>query len=187
MQVLVLDPLPTLVVDVIAWLMLHLGIGSLCSKIPVERFDPDRRFYQSAPFEKEGRIYQELFRVRSWKRFIPQGSKLYGDTFSLQQLSALDPAYLERWIRESIRAEFCHWMMIFPSVFFFLWNSLAMAWAMVVYAVVNNFFPIVVQRFNRPRVRRLLALATADRLPPGLSAEPERTQANLTESSVSRG
>jgi len=156
MQILHLDPVNTLILDVIAWICLHLGIGYCSSRIPVERFNLDGWFFQPFPWEKDGKIYQELFHVRSWKRFIPQGSRLYRDTFSLQNLASLDPAYLERWLGESIRGEFCHWMMIFPSILFFLWNSPTMGWLMVAYAVLNNFFPIVAQRFNRPRVRRYL-------------------------------
>ncbi len=159
MQILFLDPLEAFVLDVIAWIMLHLGIGYCSSRIPVGRFDPNRRFYHSFAWEKNGGVYQDLFHVRAWKHYIPQGSRLYRDTFSLQNLTSLDPVYLECWLRESIRAEFCHWMMIFPSVFFFLWNSASMGWWMVAYALLNNFFPIVAQRFNRPRVRRYLVQA----------------------------
>jgi len=32
----------------------------------------------------------------------------------------------------------------------------------VLYAVANNFFPIVAQRYNRPRIRRYLELARRD-------------------------
>ena len=159
MQILFLNPLGTFILDIIAWIMFHLGIGYTTSKIPVKRFDPDKLFYQTFPWEKEGKIYQELFHVRSWKNFIPQGSKLYRNTFSLQHLPTADPVYLGYWLRESIRAEFCHWMMILPSVFFFLWNDTIMSWIMVLYAVFNNFFPIVAQRFNRPRIRRFIEQA----------------------------
>jgi len=159
MQILFLDPAPTLIVDIVTWLIFHLGIGYWCSQMPLERFNPDRRFYQSFHWEKGGKVYQELFRVRAWKRFIPQGSKLYRGAFSLQELPCMDLPYLERWLKESIRAEFCHWMMMVPSLFFFLWNNPVMGWVMVAYAVFSNFFPIVAQRFNRPRIRHFLETA----------------------------
>jgi glycosyl-4,4'-diaponeurosporenoate acyltransferase len=159
MQILFLNPLATFVLDVIAWVFLHLGIGYCSSRIPVERFDIDKPFYKTRPWEKGGKIYQQLFHVRAWKRLIPPGSKLYRDAFSLQKLPNMDPAYLKLWLQESIRAEFCHWMMIWPGFVFFLWNSTLGGWLMVAYAALNNFFPIVAQRFNRPRVRHYLELA----------------------------
>jgi glycosyl-4,4'-diaponeurosporenoate acyltransferase len=156
MQILFFDTLKTVFVDIVTWVCLHLGIGYWCSRIPIEQFDINQRFYQTFRWEKGGTIYQQLFHVRSWKRFIPQGSKLYRDAFSLQNLPNMEPAFLMRWVQESIRAEFCHWMMVFPSIFFFLWNGELGGWLMVAYAALNNFFPIVAQRFNRPRIRRYL-------------------------------
>lgn len=79
-------------------------------------------------------------------------SVLCGDSFSLRHLSSLAPVYLERRIRESIRAVFCHWMMIFPGFFFCSWDSPVMGWAMVACAALNDFFPILARRFNRPRL-----------------------------------
>jgi len=158
MQMLFLDPIATFFLNVIAWLLFDVGIGLGSSKLLMKHFDPEQRFYRSFPWEKEGRIYQQLFKVRSWKRFLPQGSRIY-QGFSLQHLISCDPRYLEQWLEESARGEFCHWMMIIPGVFFFLWNSPAMGWGMVGFALVFNFFPIVAQRFNRPRVRRLLGQA----------------------------
>ncbi len=66
-------------------------------------------------------------------------------------------AYLESWLKESVRAEICHWAMIIPCFLFFLWNNFALGLGMVAYAFLNNMFPIIVQRYNRPRMRKLLA------------------------------
>ncbi len=156
MQILFLEPLEALVVDIVAWVVFHLSIGYLSSKIPTKWLRPERRFFQTFKWEKGGEIYDTLFRVRSWKRFIPNGSSLYRGAFSIKNIATRDPAYLERWLQESVRAEICHWMMIVPGFFFFLWNNVSMGWAMLVYAIANNFVPIVAQRFNRPRIRRFL-------------------------------
>jgi glycosyl-4,4'-diaponeurosporenoate acyltransferase len=159
MQIIYLAPFKTLILDLLAWACFHLGLGFYSSRIPVEKIDPEKRFFQTLPWENGGRIYQQLFHIRSWKRFLPQGSKLYKDTFSLQKLESIDLVYLERWLRESIRAEICHWMMVIPGFLFFLWNSKTVGWFMVIYAAFNNFFPIVTQRFNRPRIRQLIEQA----------------------------
>jgi glycosyl-4,4'-diaponeurosporenoate acyltransferase len=159
MQIVFFAPLQTFLLDVVAWIFFHLGIGFCSSKIPIGKFDPDQRFFQTFPWEKGGAIYQKLFRVRSWKKFIPQGSALYKNAFSLQHLTTKDPAYLERWLRESIRAEFCHWVMILPGFFFVMWNDVVGSWLVMAYALITNLVPIVLQRFNRPRMRRMLLQA----------------------------
>jgi glycosyl-4,4'-diaponeurosporenoate acyltransferase len=156
MQILFLTPVATFFFDVIAWAAIHLSIGYWCSKLPVERFNPNKRIYRTHAWEKDGEIYQRIFKVRAWKDYIPSGASVYASGYSIKNLRSYSIADLERWLCESCRAEFCHWMMIFPGFFFFLWNSIEVGWGMVAYAVLNNLVPIIMQRFNRPRIRKIL-------------------------------
>jgi glycosyl-4,4'-diaponeurosporenoate acyltransferase len=158
MRVIFLSAEGTFVLDLLAWLFFHLGIGYFCSQLPITRFDPNRPLYLTYPWEKNGKIYEKLLRVRLWKEKVPEGGKLYPNTFSLKRLASLDLDYLERWLRESCRAEFCHWLLMLPGLLFFLWNDVMVGWLMVGYAVLNNILPIAMQRFNRPRIRRMIRI-----------------------------
>ena len=120
MQIFFFSAVETLIIDVIVWSCFHLGIGFWASQIPVEKFDPDHWFFQTFDWEKGGQIYQDLFRVRSWKRFIPQGSKLYPNTFSLQKLKSLDPEYLELWLNEVEKKGICRGRIVPVPVLFSL-------------------------------------------------------------------
>ncbi len=157
MQVLFLNLTQTLLLDILAWTVIQLTIGYCSSKIPLDWLNPDLPFFQTFAWEQGGEIYEKLFHVRAWKHLLPNGSALYQDGFSIKNLSTSDPAYLERWLKESMRAEICHWLMILLCIFFFLWNSVALGWVMVAYAVLSNLVPIIAQRYNRPRMRKLLA------------------------------
>ena len=156
MRIIFLSNTKTIILDIVAWLFIHLGIGYTYSKIPVHRFDPQKSLYQIKKWEKDGEIYQNLFRVKTWKKKIPSGASVYANTFKLKNIKTFTPDHLERWIKESCRAESCHWTMILPGFLFFLWNSIEMGWLMVLYAVLNNLVPIIMQRFNRPRIQKLL-------------------------------
>jgi len=156
MRIIFLSDIATAVMDVIAWICFHISIGYWSSRIPLQHFNPEKWLYLTRGWEQDGEIYQKLFHVREWKNFIPNGSALYPNTFKMKNLPTLNINYLETWLRESCRAEFCHLIMILPGFLFFLWNSVETGWWMVGYAVANNLVPIVMQRFNRPRVRRLL-------------------------------
>ncbi|MDY6867562.1 MAG: glycosyl-4,4'-diaponeurosporenoate acyltransferase [Chloroflexota bacterium] len=158
MQTIFLETPQTIVLDVIAWVIFHLGIGFGCSKIPLTWLNPDSRFFQTFKWEKDGKIYQKLFHVQSWKQFIPNAANLFSDRFPLKSIKSKDPQYLIRWLKETIRSEICHWLMIVPGFFFFLWNDVILGWLMVAYAFLNNLPFIIVQRFNRPRIRKLIAL-----------------------------
>ena len=158
MQLINLNITQMILADIAAWVFFHLGIGYSCSKIPLGWLNPGRPFFQTFEWEKDGRIYNQLFRVRSWKAIIPNGSALYKDGYSIRQLTATDQAHLERWLKETVRAEPCHWLMILPGFLFFLWNNVMLGWLMVAYAFLNNLPLIFVQRFNRPRVRKMLKI-----------------------------
>lgn len=159
MRVIYLNPWQTVFLDVFLWVLIHLSIGYSCAKIPLARLDPGRPFFQTYQWERGGRIYQTLFRVRAWKGLLPNGSGLYKDGYSIHRLPRTDPVTLRRFLRETVRSETCHWAMILPGFLFFLWNSPLGGWLMVAYAFLNNLPVIVVQRYNRPRLRRMLAIA----------------------------
>jgi hypothetical protein len=46
--------------------------------------------------------------------------------------------------------------MIIPGFFFTLWNDPTTETWIMVYGVVVNIIPIILQRYNRPRFRALL-------------------------------
>lgn len=147
----------TALLDVVIWVIFHLNIGYWTSKLPVDIFDPQKPWYLTRPWEKSGEIYQELFKVKDWKRYIPSGAAVYKNTYEVKHINTFDVENVKLWLKESCRSEFCHWVMILPGFLFFLWNSTVGGWIMMAYAVLNNLVPIVMQRYNRPRVRKLLA------------------------------
>jgi glycosyl-4,4'-diaponeurosporenoate acyltransferase len=156
MRILFLSTGETIVLDIIAWLIFHLSIGYVTSQIPIDRFDPNKKWYQTRPWEKDGQIYQKIFRVKDWKRYIPSGAALYKNAYEIRRITTFTVQNVSTWLKESCRSEFCHFAMIIPGIFFFLWNSVTGGWIMMIYAIVNNLVPIVMQRYNRPRVRKLL-------------------------------
>lgn len=146
----------TVILDIVAWIIFHLSIGYSCSRIPIERFNPEKRWYQTKSWEKDGEIYQKIFHVKNWKNWIPSGAALYRNAYEIKHLTNLSAENVRFWLKESCRSEFCHFAMILPGFFFFLWNTVEAGWWMVVYAILNNMVPIVMQRYNRPRVRKVL-------------------------------
>lgn len=76
--------------------------------------------------------------------------------FSMKHIISRRKEYLERWVRETCRAELTHWIALIFSGMFFLWNPPVLGFLMVFYAVVANMPCIVVQRYNRPHIIRIL-------------------------------
>lgn len=142
--------------DAVVWLLLHLVISIVIQRIPVYWFVRNDWLFRQFDWEQEGRIWQQLFKVKKWKGYIPDGTLFIRNGYDKRMLHGRDRTSLSLFLLESRRAEFVHWLTIVPSVLFFLWNPIWAAWINVGYAVLFNIPLIIIQRFNRPRLERLI-------------------------------
>jgi len=144
------------IVNALAWLVIHLGFAWGGTRLPADRFNPDAWWYRPRAFERKGRIYERWFGVRRWKDLMPDGAGWFKGGFRKRGLRMTEDAYLERFVVETCRGEFVHWMVLTAGLLFFIWNTVDVALIMVLYAVIANVPCIVIQRYNRIRLRRLL-------------------------------
>jgi glycosyl-4,4'-diaponeurosporenoate acyltransferase len=145
-----------IVVDFIAWGAIHLGVAWALTQLPPQRFDPLSWLYRPRRWEADGQIYQRWLAVHRWKRVLPDGAALFRRGFRKKRFSSRSPEYLERFRRETCRGELVHWVVMAFGPLFFVWNPPLVGAFMVVYAVLANLPFIVVQRYNRVRLQRVL-------------------------------
>jgi len=141
------------VLNVAGWPFVQLGLAWLFTRMPVAWFDPPGQ----CAWEQGGSFYELRCGVKHWKDRLPDGAAWFGGGFAKGSLAGRDPAYLRRFIRETWRGELCHWFALGCAPVFFLWNPWWADLVMVVYAVTANLPCILAQRYNRLRLRRLLA------------------------------
>lgn len=156
MQLIYLPNIWTILMNIIAWYVFHMSISLIARNIPNQFFEKNQKCFRTRKWEKAGTIWQKLFRVRSWKPYLPDGTKITNKGFDKTHLKHFDQAGLQQFVLETRRGEFAHWLMIPPALLFFLWNPPWAGWIMVTYAFVANFPFIIVQRYNRPRLERLV-------------------------------
>jgi len=156
----------TIVVNGAAWGILQPGIAYLCTQIPVSAFSASTWLFRPRTWERDGDIYQRAFRVRRWKGWLPSGGAVFEGGFSMRRIASSDTVYLHRWVRETCRAELTHWVAVLVSALFFLWNRPLVAMLMVVYALAANLPCIIAQRYNRPRLLRVLRHAAKSETQP---------------------
>jgi glycosyl-4,4'-diaponeurosporenoate acyltransferase len=138
----------------LGWPVLQLGIARFSLSLPLESFAGSRVLYEPRSWERDGRVYRDLLRVRRWKSVLPDGANWFG-AFSKKKLLSRDADYMRTFLLETRRAEFAHWIMLFCFPVFFLWNP-PWAWLiMFAYAVLANLPIILVQRYNRLVLTRL--------------------------------
>ena len=143
--------------DAFAWAIFHMAISFFTVQIPYTWFERHNRLFQSFNFEKRGKLWNQLFFVKSWKSFIPDGTMFIRGGYNKQALHGNTISALKEFVIESRRAEYTHWLSILPAFLFFLWNPLWASWLNVTYAVCFNVPIIVAQRYNRPRLERIIA------------------------------
>ena len=145
-------------VDVVAWALVHASTGYLVHRLPSHRFASDTWLTRPRRWEREGRFYVEVLRIKRWKHLLPEAGALFAGGFDKRHLRGREPGYLATYTRETRRAELGHWLAAAAAPLFFLWNPWPVGAAMLVYAVVANGPCICSQRYNRIRLLRIVGL-----------------------------
>jgi glycosyl-4,4'-diaponeurosporenoate acyltransferase len=157
MRVIFLPIIFTIIIDILAWLLIQLSIAKLSLKIS-SKFLKEFKLFKVLKFEEEPSIYQTIFKIRYWKDKLPEGSKIVNAKTSKKQLDNSKQEYLNDFLIEINRGELAHWLQIIPAPLFFLFNLEWVGWLMIVYALAFNLPFIMIQRFNRARLIRVLDL-----------------------------
>jgi glycosyl-4,4'-diaponeurosporenoate acyltransferase len=156
-----LPSLPTIFLDIAIWMIIHMGVSYLMTHIPLSSFDNELWLYKQRKWEKDGKIYVRIFRLKKWKKRLPDGAALFKKGFQKKHLKGFDDVYIDDFIRETCRAEFTHWIMLLISPVFFIWNIWWVGIVMIVYAILVNLPCIIIQRYNRVRLRRVYSWLTS--------------------------
>jgi glycosyl-4,4'-diaponeurosporenoate acyltransferase len=151
----------TVAVDVVAWAAIGTATGYATHRAPLRRFERDGPFTRLRAFERDGRWYERTLAIKSWKARLPEAGGLFEGGFSKRELrtGADREAVLRRFVIETRRAEVTHWVVMAAGPFFFLWNPWGLALVMVAYGVIANLPCLLIQRYNRARLLRVLARA----------------------------
>ena len=109
-------------------------------------------------FEDNGKFYEKHFHILKWKDHLPQFSNITKIGFKKDSIRKLSADYLETFYIETIRAEMTHFFLIILAPFYFTVTEYTLAFK--IFAVVSNILGnipfIMVQRYNRPRIKALL-------------------------------
>ena len=76
--------------------------------------------------------------------------------FSKRSVRTRDRAVLEQFVIETRRAEWTHWTIMMITPVFLVWNWWWVELLMIAYALTANLPCLLVQRYNRARLLRLL-------------------------------
>jgi glycosyl-4,4'-diaponeurosporenoate acyltransferase len=142
-------------INITVWLVIHLGVGMSTARVGPDSFNPESWLYRQRTWEKGGKTYKSLFKVKKWKRLLPDGVAVFKGGLRKKHLEKTDAAYVERYILETCRAEFTHWVIFLFALIFFVWNDWWIGLIMLAYGLATNIPCIIAQRYNRMRLERV--------------------------------
>lgn len=121
-----------------------------------------KRWFKSDCFpfrcnEKEKKLYKAL-RVKDWQNKVPDMSRVFPKLMPAKKLNAGTLADIPRMLEETCVAEFIHVVLsVLGLACLWLWPGFGGAVVTLVYILLGNVPFIIIQRYNRPRLQRLLA------------------------------
>lgn len=147
----------TILLCFIMWLIFHLLAALICLKMPDRTFSNQSFFFKTYGFEKDGHFYNKVFCVSKWKHLLPDGGMVFKKHgFRKKRLEDFSKETLSRFLIESARGELTHWLSILPFWIFGFIAPPQVIFYMLIYSLLANMPCIIAQRYNRPRVQRLL-------------------------------
>ncbi|MCX8160581.1 MAG: glycosyl-4,4'-diaponeurosporenoate acyltransferase [Candidatus Saccharicenans sp.] len=155
MKIFQLSPAIVLLLNFGLWPVIHFLAGYIAARRPRSSYHPEASLYRLKKFESGGKIYEQLG-VRVWKAWLPDFGDFFKPGFRKKRLESKNRDYLQDFYVETCRAEFAHWLTMAGAPLFLLWNEWWVELIMIGYALAVNVPCIIVQRYNRGRLERLL-------------------------------
>lgn len=144
-----------IVINITVWLIIHLVVGMSTARIRPNSFNPESWLYRQRTWERGGKTYRSLLKVKKWKRFLPDGVAVFKGGLKKGHLDNADTSHVQRYILETCRAELTHWVILLFALIFFVWSDWWIGLIMVAYGLAANMPCIIAQRYNRIRLKRL--------------------------------
>lgn len=139
------------------WLGWSLLVGSLANRLPLAWLCAPEDGAGSSQRPPAARRDGRWLAIRRWKRWIPDAGDALPGGIRKASLARRDPAALQRLIGETRRAELVHWVLWPAWLVTALWLPPAGVALNGLFATLFNLPCLLLQRYNRRRLQRLLA------------------------------
>lgn len=142
---------------ILLWSAIQLLVPLCCLQIGDKWLSASSGIFRTFEWEKDGEFYNNVFKIKKWKHLLPDGGAATKNGFKKRHIDAASKENLYKFNTESCRAELVHWVLILP---FWVIGFIAPPFVipvMLLYALFANLPCIIAQRYNRPRILKLLA------------------------------
>lgn len=156
MRIVFLPDWATILLFFVVWALIQVGAALLCLVLPDKFFQSNKGIFKTRKFEKDGQFYQTFFKIKKWKHLLPDGAKMVKIGYAKKTLTDYSTANLNKFLVESCRAELTHLLPIGLFWVFFFFTTPLITLFMFGYSLLVNLPCLFAQRYNRPRIQKLL-------------------------------
>lgn len=143
--------------NTIIWVCIHIAVSKFFLSLSQNSLKVlYRPLIPSLPIPKsvKRRFYESILRIRLWKDKIPYGTQILG--LGKSPLSSFKRSQQDHFVLETVRAEWTHWITLLMAPLFLFINPISWFWVHALYAIVSNIPCILIQRYNRLRINKLI-------------------------------
>ena len=142
--------------------ILYLAVTGFCAfllgrVLPKRWFKYDAFPYREYPFEDRGNLYRRLY-IHKWHTHVPDMSRIFSRWMPPKRLAVgIGPDQVEVMVQETCIAEFTHAALcVIGLPVLWWWPGRGTAALYAAYVLLGNLPFILIQRFNRPKLVRLM-------------------------------
>ena len=150
------ESLRPLLSSIVLWLGASLLLGALANQVPLDWLCQSSHTPSPRVVALILNWYERLFMVRRWRNWIPDAGRALPGGISKDSLVRRDLDALQRFVAETRRAELVHWLLLPLWLLTPLWLSSSAVVLNLIFATLFNVPCLVLQRYNRLRLQRLI-------------------------------
>ena len=143
---------------VVSWLAWSFLIGFIGNRLPLKLLETDTWLTQKYPWGENRQWYEKVLRLKIWKDWFPEAGDFFPGGFRKSSIGGGNYAVMFRFLMETRRAEYVHisiWLFWLVTIF---WTPIGGVFINLFVGTAFNLPCIWIQRYNRLRLKDVLAL-----------------------------
>ena len=142
-----------LFINIIIIAIWHFAVFMFCILIDPRFFNADKKMYSPRKWERSGRFYSRILKIKLWKDMVPQYRGKNG--FSKDHLDGISVEYLDEFIMETCRGEWNHTVNCALCLILMLLDPPPVSLIFAFLVFIGNLPFKLIQRYNRFRLQKL--------------------------------
>ncbi len=155
--------LNVLLINILLGAAWHYIVFFICITLKPGFFSENKKMYLPHKWERGGKFYSDVLKIRRWKDLLPQ--HIGKDGFSKDHLDDISAEYLDEFIMETCRGEWDHIMNCLFFIVLFILDPPPVALFLSAMLFAGNLPFAAIQRYNRFRLQKLRSTIRRRTLP----------------------